>query len=582
MRMLKTLRRLWQEEAVWIMACSVPVVWALWVTWHNGWNVPFYDLLAVIPANKVFVTGHATFWDLIERVNEHVVLFPHVFFMPLQLLLFPGQFIPISGQAYLLRRLFSFPWLLCNAFLLVRLIRITKPSKDRLTERLLMLCAFVLVFSIGQWEIWVSILEAYAFHVTCILAAALVLLEQKRYRFPLTTAIVLMVLATFSFGNGMVGWAALLPLVYRECSAKRIRSLGMWLFTGALCTAMFLVQSISLRKGLSPYAVPVGDWVQFFVIFLGTPLAASIAMARAAGWLLLLGSMGSVMWAWWARTCKHALPWLCILLFVLISAALIATARTDHGVNGAHVPRYMTISYLGILSLLVMGVMALRRHVMLQRLLVLLVIGMNLFASRTAFDWLDHVRTLSMQGIPCWQSYDIASDACLGPLLVPENAPLVRKMADTARSYGMLQTFSVPPDASVHEDISQFGEIQSVTRVNDGTYKGYRFSGWAVMPGCRQANHVILTVGPHRMLVAHTQAFLDTVELSISHNACYRHAGWSVVVDDAMMQRMMRTPPLQAWMYDEHNNMLFPVLNKIVGWPPRIAVPSVPVLPRTR
>jgi hypothetical protein len=214
----------------------------------------------------------------------------------------------------------------------------------------------ILCFSMVQWQNWflgwqLSLMMNLLLTVLVflILAAAPVLSGA----FPL--AILLTVIAVFSFANGMLIWLIGIPVIYmaRPLAAwRQIRWCGIWLIAATLTAVVYMYGYHAPAWHPSPISFlwhPIA-FPLYILVYLGQPVCAfNTAGAGAAGFLGLL-AWGLLLYrrarnpetVYTNRQLAFALG-----LYAIGSAVLTATARVElGGVIQAMSPRYATFGNL--------------------------------------------------------------------------------------------------------------------------------------------------------------------------------------------------------------------------------------------
>ena len=169
--------------------------------------------------------------------------------------------------------------------------------------------------------------------------------------------------ASFSFGNGLLLWPLLALCLWLRQERKML--ILIWLAMIAIVFACYFA-------GYRRHVPPPGTWVEYicyFSAFLGGVLA------RQRDGILLMSpiiiGMAAVLLhaAFVFRFLKHrgdhfakAVPWLVLGAYPLGSAVIAAVARIDSGVGQAVDSRYITISSLLYLSLVMLSVIAARER----------------------------------------------------------------------------------------------------------------------------------------------------------------------------------------------------------------------------
>ncbi len=248
---------------------------------------------------------------------------------------------------------------------LVPLFRRTKRAFDISGSHWIFPVAALLLFSTLQWQVFtVGVNTSIALTVTCVLAG--IAIAAPRRMIPSRFAVLLVVglLGSYNFVNGLFYWILLLPFFIWDQSVKKKRMLwtGLFLLLGILAWGAYFYgytkpqHHPALGFALSHPIEAVG----FFLTYLGGPFCSDQIpfpiplVIGAAGLLLLLWELG---WFTLKRPARllELLPWLTILAFALMSDGATTVGRAGMGIQShALQSRYLAFSNLFWISLLVM------------------------------------------------------------------------------------------------------------------------------------------------------------------------------------------------------------------------------------
>lgn len=190
----------------------------------------------------------------------------------------------------------------------------------------------------------------------------------------------------------------------------------------------------------------------FVLVYLGAGLGLWSAEAAAAwGVIGLVVFAGCGVWLWTrSAVYRHAVqPWLLLALYAILSGGLTAVARAGAGTWLALQPRYVTLSSLFWVSVIVVAALAigclLRDEAVSWRGMLAVVAGTSSIATLGAVSYgvtwsrgeaavkVFHERLL--QGRECVLHHDRAPDECLR-LLNPFQPPLLRDFAARLEKLG--------------------------------------------------------------------------------------------------------------------------------------------------
>lgn len=312
-------------------------------------DVPYLDQWELVPLLQKAHTGNLSIHDLWAQHNEHRILFPRIIMLAMA--------IPTHWNIYaeLMTNL-----LLGILIFLVMAVQARHTLRTRHCQGLGWLAAAaLLLFSLIQWQNWFLGWQLQVFLSLLTASASLLLLAPAPANgFRWSAAVLMAVIATYSFANGMLVWPIgfllfLLHIQRPQSSQTRshlIISLIGWSFAGALTAASYLYHYQTPAYHGSPWAAftdPLG-FLAYMAVYLGQPLAGwSLSAACAAGIAAPLIWAGTIAWLWRRdrQNGPHLLPYLALGLYSVSSAALTAFARSGaEGIAQALSSRYATLA----------------------------------------------------------------------------------------------------------------------------------------------------------------------------------------------------------------------------------------------
>ena len=330
----------WARLPWWILAALPPVI-VIYFIGHYGVDVPFWDEWELVPLMTGSLGTREALRNLWSFRNEHRQPFPIAILLGLSRLTRWN----VRGELFLNA-------LLAALILAVLVLTGRRPREgDRAPGPPLATTALaVLVFAFGQWENWLWGITAASF--TSVLACVLsffLLSRDSRSGASFTGAVLSAVVASFSFGNGLLVWLAGLPAL--GCAPdprRRVKRMLVWGLVAAATTgAYFHGFKLPRHRGM-PALVTSEQPNRFGYVctYLGAPLEGSDpARARA------LGEIGLVVWlaAGAAAVRRGAdrtvfLPALSLGLLGVGTACATALVRAQLGPFQALSSRYVTLS----------------------------------------------------------------------------------------------------------------------------------------------------------------------------------------------------------------------------------------------
>jgi hypothetical protein len=335
----------------------VPAILLVAAIDRYGVNVPVGDEWQMIPLFAKWHANQVTFQDLYRQHNEHRIFFPKLIFI---------AFAQLTHWNLRAEMFFSVALVAVASAGIYLLIRRTLPNSPRQVA-LLWGLTNLLLFSTSQSENWLWGFQLQMFIPNlCLIAALVVITSGWNDYTKIVLASLLALVATFSFGNGLLLW----PIVAFCLVMRREKKMPVliWLAVfAAVCACYFAgYQRHALPHGAS------GKWVEYvyyFTAFLGGGLARQrdgllvivpILIGTAA--LLLYATLFVRFLQRRGEELTKAVPWLALGAYPLASAGIAAVARIDSGVGQAVDSRYVTISSLLYLSLVMLSMIAGKRN----------------------------------------------------------------------------------------------------------------------------------------------------------------------------------------------------------------------------
>jgi hypothetical protein len=308
---------------------------------HAYRAVPFGDQWEPVDQYDALLAGRLSFMDIFSQHNEHRIAIPRLFFL-VDFLFFHGNNAFNIASTFVVQ-LFSV-WILLRLHAAASRPRTAGFTIVAATTVILLLC-------LSQYEnfIWgfqvqfVGVYAAAAASFWLFAIAAARAREGRPCLAPLSAAMLLLFVATFSMSNGVLAGLVLVAigLLLR---APRALILAVGAETLALA-ALYAIHYVPVA-GHTPmgYALqhPI-EYLEYIAAYLGNPLAFLTHPGA-----ILLGAWGMVatVAVFWQVVYRgtHAAPAALfgILLFVGVTAAATAVGRMSFGIDQAFSSRYVT------------------------------------------------------------------------------------------------------------------------------------------------------------------------------------------------------------------------------------------------
>lgn len=450
-----------------------------------GVNVVFWDQWELVPLFDKMYTGHLTFADLFAQHNEHRIFFPRI------IMLLMGAITHYNNLAEM-----YFSWfLMC---LISYVIFIVYIRKFGYTERSLIKFVPVmwLIFSLRQFQnlLWGFQIAFYLLTLFFLLALYF-LATSKRLGWRFSFSIISGVICTFSLASGLLVWPIgliLLFILFRmQLKASRWLYLKIgivWSVVGVLSYLAYFIGYIENSNHPSfLYFIqhPVST-LGFLLTSIGSPLASELYVSMGIGLLILF------LYIWVAGLLINnklnkglSVPFfISMVLFALLSIALLILGRAELGIEQSFSSHYTTITLLGIIGLylLIISLKIRHRHLQLSLLggMVLLVaLGViSTDAHALIKDGVDS-RDYLNEGAYYLSTYKFQSDQLLVRLY--PSLSVLRQRAEILEKY-KLNVFSRPVLETTLQKISLPAEtnniIYGLTRI-DNYSDVIQIEGWA-------------------------------------------------------------------------------------------------------
>lgn len=352
-----------------------PALVTAWLVAQNAVNVPVWDDWERTPLLAAWHAGTLGLADLYAPHIDHRIVFPRLSML--------ANF-ALTGGDLRVEMGFTFAVALAGAAALAALLRRTLAARAAPA----IFFANLLLFSPLQWEnfLW-AIQTAFVLPLSCLAGALLALASPLSNRARFAACLALAVVATHSFGHGLLLWPAVAAYVWLEPGDRPRRGfLAAWLLAAALVLVPYFGVGGLENQSLHAYGVERGDApglgatrgaladprvaAAFWLKMLGSPLARtpwwpSHALAPKLGLALLALFAAAWLAARRSADIARALPWLVLGAASIAGCALAGLGRAGLEVhpNYALVPRYAAIGTQLLVALVALAALLLPRRV---------------------------------------------------------------------------------------------------------------------------------------------------------------------------------------------------------------------------
>ena len=332
-----------------------------------GVNVPYWDQWELLPLLQKSFAGTLTLSDLWQQHNEHRIFFPRLIMLAL------AHLTHWNIRAELVVNVLLGLGIFFAAFTLVRRTFCDTSSPSWWQPMLALL-----LFSLGQYENWMSGWQiTILLSIMCVVTGVLVLTTRPFRLLHLILALALGFIATFSLANGIFYWPIGLLVLAVTLRDQRVSKgafwsqLAIWMVCMGITAGAYMyhyqkpTQHPSLLTVLS---API-HFADYILTYLGSPVLGYLAdvgqhlagfeklsvLCSVAG---LLGLVIAVFGSWRLITTRSLtpvamLPYGALAAYVLCSALITGVARLGFGSVQALAPRYISITNLLWVAVLV-------------------------------------------------------------------------------------------------------------------------------------------------------------------------------------------------------------------------------------
>ena len=337
----------------------------------RGWNVPWGDDVSMCPLFDKLYRSTLTPGDLWESYQGHRIFFPRLLELAFGRVDHWNLNVDI-GLVYLL--------LAADLALLCWLLHDLRPVVSGRTRVILAGLCSLSVFSANQEENWMNgFMLNLSLSVTCVLAGTVLLAKRGATFSTLLACIAAGTVASYSFGNGVTYWLALVPLL-----SVKLRGDPRWLvkalsWAAAAGVVIFFYfyrlggggGSMSLgQSALHVFRVP-GTFLTYLFACAGAgafflngaqanlPAAARLLVASGAPLCGLVGLTAFAVTVWRrlrreGQPLPLIAPWLSLASYAILSVGVTSLARYTSAPESAIASRYIAFSQYLWLALFVL------------------------------------------------------------------------------------------------------------------------------------------------------------------------------------------------------------------------------------
>ncbi|MEM1170307.1 MAG: hypothetical protein AAGJ08_14825, partial [Cyanobacteria bacterium P01_H01_bin.35] len=515
--------------------------------------------------------------DLIAQHNESRKLFPRLIFL---------------GLGYLTN--WDVRYEMLAIFLLACLVSLNIYRLNRLTVKfnifpslLIALLANILIFSPIQYDNWFWGIQLVVFMpIVCITTAISVIYSPLNLRYKFLICMMLCIISTFSYSNGMIAWVIILPVLTLVVAKSRSDFLKQkWLFLswiGVFISNIIIYFYDYQKPELAPSIIPAfqnpEQTLQFFLAFLGSPLGSGSQISPLVYSTFIGGVEIGIFLCLCLYLIKHIqdnsllermIGWIMIGFYSIASALITSVGRVEFGAETALSSKYTTFSIYLIVAILhllpiVFSHIYSQRYlqkiqVLLHKITVIIAIFGLLILNFQSFTYsvkeIQGVYQLRMTGKTCLSFINIIENKSCVEENVLSSYNYVKYLANQLNNLGMLKPDLVISDnieaiATKKQKDKSYGSLDAIIPLNNW----YFVNGWAFLPERNEpADAIILTYKNKAddwiifdILMSAKTPRESLVQLF--NNPAYINAGWEQTIAGKLLPKGQWK--ISAWAFD--------------------------------
>ncbi|MDY7002798.1 MAG: hypothetical protein SWX82_02160 [Cyanobacteriota bacterium] len=489
-------------------------------------NLPYWDQWNLMPQLFIKISQNSLSWqDLIAQHNESRKLFPRLIFIGL-------AYLTNWDVRYEMLVIFMLACLV--SVNIYRLNRLTV-NANLLTTSVIALLANILIFSPIQYDNWFWGIQLVVFMpIACITTAISVIYSRFNTRYKLVICMVLCIISTFSYSNGMIAWVIVLPvliLVTAKSTSNLLKQKWLFLSWIAIFIGNIIIYFYDYQKPeVSPSLIPAfqnpEQTLQFFLAFLGSPLGSGFEISPLTSSTFIGGVEIGIFLCLFIYLLKHiknqhllekTIGWIMIAFYSIISALITSVGRVAFGVESALSSKYTTFSIyliIAIIHLLPIVVSHIssqinqkKSQVWLYKITVAIAItGLIILHYQSLTYSVKKIKSsyqLRMEGKTCLSFINIIENKSCVEENILGNYDHVKDLANKLNYLGMLKPNLVTSNnieaiasadwksiATKKQEDKTYGSLDGIIPLNSW----YFVNGWAFLPQRNEpADAIILT-----------------------------------------------------------------------------------------
>ena len=541
-------------------------------------NIPYWDQWNLMPQLFIKVSQNSLSWqDLIAQHNESRKLFPRLIFL---------------GLAYLTN--WDVRYEMLAIFLLACLISLNIYRLNRLTVKfnifptlLIAFLANILIFSVIQYDNWFWGIQLVVFMpIACITTAILIVYSPLNIRYKFLICMMLSIISSFSYSNGIIAWVIILPVLALVSSKSRsdlLRQKWLLLSWMAVFIANIIIYFYDYRKPeLSPSIITafqnLEQTLQFFLVFLGSPLGSGYQISPLIYSTFIGGLEIGIFLFLCLYLIKHIqddfllermIGWIMIGFYSVVSALITSFGRVGWGVEGALSSKYTTFSIYIIIAIIHLSPIVFshiysqnnlqNKQVLFRKITVIFsVLGLLILQGKSFNYSLKEIQSryqLRMLGKTCLSFVNIIENKSCIEENILSSYNYVKSLANQLNNQGMLKpglliSENIEAIATKKQKNKNYGSLDGIIALNNW----YFVNGWAFLPERNKpADAIILTYKNQADdwiifdILMSAQTPRESL-VQLFNNPAYLNAGWEQTIAGKLLPKGQWE--ISAWAFD--------------------------------
>lgn len=329
--------------------CSIPLLFLVLVLVNKLVAVPFWDSWEFSTILQKHDQGTLGFSDFFAQHNEHRILFPR---LAMYLLAIPSSW-DVRWESWFSVFLASATFVLLGRMLM-------QTIKNKKLTILTGLLLSTLFFSPIQWENWMWGWQIQWFmNVFCVIGALYAIAYLNRSsKTKIAIAAALGIIATYSLASGFFLWVILAPLVYIDKNLRKYTPIWLAIATATILSHYIGYVDPAYHPSKSIFLDKPLEFIAYFLTYIARPITHDFLWASHIGAVYIasavIGFIYLVKYHW--SVFIKLLPWLALGLYGVFAAASTAISRVGFGVQQGYSNRYITLSNLFLIPVVIMFV----------------------------------------------------------------------------------------------------------------------------------------------------------------------------------------------------------------------------------